>query len=757
MRTDSTEQDDEAPQTPMKRETPAVVLGLYLLVIVAATWPFAMTFGSKIPSTGDPLQHLWVMRWYKQCLVEGKSPLICPELQYPAGASLGNFSPLHLQSLVYLIVSPIVQHDAARYNLVWLTGLLLTGMGTFALARYVLRDDGAATLAGLLAMLSGPVMVHSHAHVELVYVGGFPIFLLTWMRFIDRPGLGRMIGAAAGFVFLGMCAAYFLVFALFPAGLYLVWKASRQPKAEVRPWLLTRIPWLVGFVVASLPVILCLFAGQFWNAISGQASLRPRAEFDRYGAPWWAYFVPVPGQVLQGFFPFDVYGVTQTPGEGVAYLGIVTIGLLARAWVGGVRFRDSGFWWLTTSILVVLSLGSSLNYGIHRIGLPAGWLRDWEWFVPFRLIRVPARFKLFVPVCTGIIAGAAWMRWRRRWSGPVSRRIAFGVVLLVAVADLAHIPYNAEPVPDLPKGYAWIRDKDPEAAWVDVPHMNSGNAHALNSVYTYWQALHGGRTTAGYSGHQNKSQDDLVSWNSPFADTRLIEANFPGPSGTEHFDLVRNADFRDYTWLYLMKHDLRFVILHRWANADGSAGYQLDRVAELLSESLCFDDGELAVFDRDRMSPPRAPVVLGSDNWGGYYLLPRDGFVRLASRSSAVELYNPQPIRPLVFAFEAKALGDPKKVTLTDGKSDLWTWDVAPGDYGLYVSPPFLVQEHRAQLRIESDDDVPASRVRKRFEGERLAASMVVRAICLRWEEPGDRLPTGVLATDPGAEPGRAR
>ena len=94
----------------------------------------------------------------------------------------------------------------------------------------------------------------------------------------------------------------------------------------------------------------------------------------------------------------------------------------------------------------------------------------------------------------------------------------------------------------------------------------------------------GGRTTAGYSGHQNRPFDDLLSWNSPFADTRMLEASFPAPAGVEHFDLVRHADFRDYAWLYLTRHRLRFAVLHRWAGGDsgfgwsaGTDGYGVDR------------------------------------------------------------------------------------------------------------------------------------------------------------------------------------
>ena len=57
------------------------------------------------------------MRWYKACLLEGRSPLFCSELQYPVGVPLGNFSPLHVQSVLYLAFSSVIANDCLCYNL----------------------------------------------------------------------------------------------------------------------------------------------------------------------------------------------------------------------------------------------------------------------------------------------------------------------------------------------------------------------------------------------------------------------------------------------------------------------------------------------------------------------------------------------------------------------------------------------------------------------------------------------------------------
>ena len=214
----------------------AVTTAFYLVCLAIATWPRVLSFRSCLPERFDSLQHLWIMRWYKTCLLEGRPVFVCPEIQHPIGAPLGNFSSLHLQALLYLPLSLATANDALCYNLIWLFGLLTTGLGTYVLIWYVLRDRACAAFGGMLAMLNTPLLMHAHAHLELIYVGGFPLFLVAWMRFVDRPGRARLVLAALGYLVLAMSAAYFLVFAIFPAALYVVWQALRGGWRSAWPW-----------------------------------------------------------------------------------------------------------------------------------------------------------------------------------------------------------------------------------------------------------------------------------------------------------------------------------------------------------------------------------------------------------------------------------------------------------------------------------------------------------------------------------------
>ena len=104
--------DPGEPSTPRLGWKAVAIAGvLYAICASLATWPRILWFQTALPTLGDPLQHLWIMRWYKTCLLEWRSVVICSEIQYPIGAPLGCFSPLHFQSLLYIPLSFAIKND----------------------------------------------------------------------------------------------------------------------------------------------------------------------------------------------------------------------------------------------------------------------------------------------------------------------------------------------------------------------------------------------------------------------------------------------------------------------------------------------------------------------------------------------------------------------------------------------------------------------------------------------------------------------
>jgi hypothetical protein len=712
----------------------ALGLVLYVLAVAIATYPVVLTFGSALPggSPIDSLQHLWLMRWYKSCLLAGRLPLICPDVQYPVGAPLGLYSPTNYQSLLYVLLSILIDNDILCFNIIWLQAFLLTGMGTFLLIWYVLRDRVCATVGGLLALLSAPMLMHAGGHLELIHVGWFPIFLIAWLRFVDRPSRGRLLAAAGLYVLVAMSSPYFSLFAVFPAILYVLGQLASACRRRDWVWCQARGPWLLAFAGlagASLPLI---FSGQIWAMLHGLDVSTTRSEFERYGAPLWTYWTPTGAHLFCQMLPADLYRVAHLSGESISYLGIVTLAFVSYAAVYGVRFPRSRYWWAAFALLVVLSLGASWHFGgMYKVGLPSAWLR--RYVFAFRVIRVPARFNLFAAVIAALLAAAGLRDFlaslRHRW---VRGLVTAGLVA-VAVFDLAVIPYGRSPIPPLPAGYAFLKQRDPGAALLEVPQLGSGGCSYLNAVCGYWQSIHHLKTTAAYTARANTAFEHLMLYNSPFLINRLLDRNYLTDPDSVACDLLSGINFLDYTWLYMTHHKLDYLVLHQNRSMLPEAPeVRLDRLKALLSGAKIFEDEQMVIYDRKRLRPPTRPILLCTEGWrqrGSW----RGRFNCVVGKTAKVAVYDPRSDQDLVLGLEAEAFRSARSVrVLADGR-EIARWNILPDSLRIYATGPFRLPGGLHELIIESDGEERPIHSREEAEkGNRRPYSLRAAGIVLK-------------------------
>jgi len=690
-------------------KTLAWIVALHAVALAIATYPTVFQLKTTVPEKYDTPQHLWIMLWYKTCLLEGQLPWFCPQIQYPLGAPLGNFTPLHIQSLLYMPLSFMFRNDVFCYNIVWLCGFMMTGLGTSLLCWHVLRDRTCAAFGGLLGMLSGPMMIHSIGHTELIYIGGFPIFLVAWMRFVDRPSLGRATLAAACYVLVAMSAAYYLVFAVFPAALYVGWAACRAGTRGVLPWIKARMPWFIGWSVIVLPFLVVLFSSQVWAIAHGNSISRSRDEFNLYGSPLWTYVLPTPFHALgvliskfmiwktgTDFSTFRMIGFGAA--ERSAYLGVVTVGLLAYALAVRARGRNVAYLWAAFVLIVVLSMGSSQTFFGYEVSLPAGWL--WRIFPPMRLTRVPARFCLFAAVVSAVLASVGLKHLLARLPGPFWRSTVLSLLTIVAVADLSRFSFPRDTLVSLPPCYEFIRKTDPNATILEAPFMGSGGS-ALNAACTYWQTKHRLTTSAGYSGQPNVALDILIGGTSPLSGEYLAKPGFLENPGAVEFDLNGKVDFVDYLWLYLTVHKFDFIVLHQWEGSVPERPVRLDRVKALLKDAKVYEDAMTIVYARSKLKTPTKPVQLILDGWQGRTIWGEHLYASLLPKSR-VALYSPNPNQAVSFTLTTSAVQRSRSVRLINGEEELARWTVETGRYQLCSSPPFRLPEGIHELTFES-------------------------------------------------------
>ncbi len=710
------------------------VIASYVGLLAAATFPVVLTLGTKLAGQiTDPLMHLWLIRWARTCLVEGRSPFFCPDVHYPVGVPLGFYPTMHLPTVLYLILGQFTASDTVRINLIWATGIVGTGVAAFLMAWWAVRHRGAAWLAGLSVMLSGPMLLHAHGHTELILLGSFPAFLVAWIGFVDRPSPGRLVASVALLLLMTMSAPYFLILGVFPAAWYAAWSWVRAGSGARRAWLVGRIGWLVGFAAATLPGLAVLFSSHLWAAFHGYHVTRPKHDFFGFRAPPWGYLVPTPENALGKALVGVGYGVDAFGGKVVetsSYLGVVSLALLIYAAARRVRFPRAGYWWSALAMLVVLSLGGRATIAGHGVMLPTGWL--WSGFPPFRLIRVPSRFNLFAVVAAAVPVAAGLRDLLGRLPGPAWRGVTLAGLTAVLVADLAMVPFPTEAIPPLPGYYRDLARRTPRPAILDAPSFVAAEIPPSTALWGYWQSLHGGTTTATYTSHPNDVFDALVVEPSPWSGRRLADPDYLRDPTIETFGAARGVALLDYAWLFLTVHRLDYVVLHQGPTYEHRFGPGEARLKALLERSKLSEDGDAAIYDRAKLPPPTRPTWLCAEGWRRG-LLPTGPWKYGVFPKARVVLYLPGEGRDLTLSLvDASAFLRPRVVRIVAGGAELARWTVETGAPRTLTTPPFRLPAGSHDLTILSDGDDPPVRYVDRLDASKTPYSFRLDGVEVR-------------------------
>ncbi len=711
-----------------------LVAASYAAALAVATLPAFLTFtGRVIGHIGDPLMYFFLMRWSKASLLNGQSPFFHDGMHYPFGVPLGFFPPLHFQSLVYLLLSPFQVTDVLAYNIIWTIGVVGTGLSAFALAHWVCRDARASWLAGLAAMLSGPMMMHMYGHLDLIQLWGVPLFLIAWIRYIDNPTRGTLAAAVATFLVVTACAPYYMIFVLFPAAWYVLWTTRQRPEADRWTWLRGRLGRVIVFGGASLPGVALLLAPQIWSALHGYGVSRPRQQFVWFSSPAWSYVIPSPLHSIGKVAGEPMYrwtGYDSRQFESSSYLGLVVLGLLAYAALRRLRFPRASYWWTVLALMAVLSLGAELRAYNLRMTLPADWV--WNLFPPFHLIRVPSRFNLFVAVCAAVPVAVALADLLQRVKSR-NATLALGSILAVlVVVDSMNAPFPTSELPPQPSYYGRIRElaRNDRPALLEAPLFDGSETPIQYALQGYWQMLHGMKTTGGYSSHVNVALDAGFVHPSPFWCRNLAaDGAFDRPDETK-VGVVANASIRDLAWLQLRHFHVDFLVVHHTAEDASGLPIPFDRLQSLFKPALLFETPEVAVYDPGKLPPPTRAVVLPTEGWRTKHFHGKERAYGLL-RVGKLVAYSPPGAGPITLQLAARSLIRPRNVQIRVGDRVLARWSIAHEKTELYESPPIQLSSDFHNLTIESDSDDVPRRGAESIDHDKSPYSLIVESIAI--------------------------
>ncbi len=465
------------------------------------------------------------------------------------------------------------------YNLVIMLGYVTSGLGMWLLGHFLTRSRIVSTVAAVVFAYSGFTQVKSEGHISGVFLGYFPLLVLTLLWMWKRPSMRRALVVSVVWSAVSYVDGYYLPFALvLVAGAVLAHgiahlvvgrRASFPAVGRMLRW--TALAGLFALVLlAPLAVALLSNRGEI-----GDQRTRTSAEAATYAARPLEYLVPpaynpVFDDWSAPWRAENLHGSNSI--ESTIYLGWGTLILAATAVVVvavRARRREPGAEMspLGSATVVLVGIGltafvTSLSPEFQFFGLPlpmpAGMIR-----LIFPEMRVFSR--LFVVVHTAAVALAAiglaqaLTRLRRL---AVQRVLAAALACVLLTESLA---YPADSIPvwsysQAPRAYVYLHSQ-PDVRMVARYPLETADDNPDKTVFTFQPVMNKVFVNPIYDSPRSDDPSDiargLASLGDPQtvpalralgADTVLVERQILGqiePSELEALGLTLRASF-DY-------------------------------------------------------------------------------------------------------------------------------------------------------------------------------------------------------------------
>jgi O-antigen/teichoic acid export membrane protein len=433
-----------------------VVLGAGTALVCALFLPLVVHLDSMVVGRGDDAAGAIASFWWMQH--EGGYHIFGSVHHTLTGAPFGwdEGNGSRIQSLVpyypaYLLTKAV--GPIAAYNLVLLSGYVLSGAAMYMLARFLGCSRLVAAWAGVVYVLFPWHLVRT-PHGSLVHLEFLPLLALTLVAAARRPSLLRFSLVGLVTLVCWLTAGYFGAMALVTAAAFAVTLFLSLPARRAA----VAAAGTVGSALAAT-----LFVA-FLSIISGfgrGAGLeRAVGDLSIYGLRPLELVVPVAGNLvarhrLDSFLGARLHG--SNPTETSNYLGWLTI-VLALGWIlvawkrravlaQRVRFASAG---LVAVLVAALLFAMPSPVGVlgHLVPTPSRLV--WE-VVP--AIRVPSRWTALAMTALVPLAALGLQALSERIAG---RRQAFAALLvalalLVSFLELSVSPtkphYRTQPLP----------------------------------------------------------------------------------------------------------------------------------------------------------------------------------------------------------------------------------------------------------------------------------------------------------------------
>ena len=426
-----------------ERRELAVVLIVAASLTALLTYPIAFKLGSVgRADQSDGQFAIWVVSWVARTLVADPLHLFDANIFHPHRGTLAYSEANIGAGLTAVPVYWLTKNPFAAHNSAVLFSFLLTAVGTYYLARYLVSDRRAAAVSAICFAFCPHVFGHL-AQVQALMTLWIPFAMLAFHRLTDRPTPGR--GAALGLAMAAQAlwSAYYGVFVVVMVGLAVVVVAwNRGLWTDRRYW--------SGLGIAALVAIGIVAPFYIPYATLRDLGFERRLEDASYVANWSSYLTSSASAHSWVLKYIPRWTEVNFPGVVATILGMAGMFVARSA-------RERELVWIYGGITLLAFWAS--------FGPSAGLYAVLYKTVPlFAWLRVPSRFGLIVTFGLAVLAGLAI----RRLLASSRHATLVGVAIAAAAAAELRVPLRLPSAPAVHPVYEMLAAQ-PRGPVIEMP------------------------------------------------------------------------------------------------------------------------------------------------------------------------------------------------------------------------------------------------------------------------------------------------
>jgi hypothetical protein len=480
----------------------ALTLALFGALTCAMTFPQALHLRDTVHDDGDPLLNAWALAWVAHQLPRAPAHLFDANIFYPERRTLAYSETLLLPAVLAAPLAWMGAGPILVYNLVFLSGFAISGVGMALLVRSLTGSGTAGIVSGIIFAFL-PYRIDHFAHMQLQQTQCLPFAMWAFHRLLrtGRVRDGVLFGAFVAGQILSCMYYGLLLIPFFAVVCGASWIAEPQKR---------KIGELLPLAVAAL-VIVAVTApvGKAYLGAHKVVGERPRDEIEQNGSARPSDYLGAPDESIVYASLLKNFG----RGERRLFPGFIAIALALVGTLGSLRTRGTSGTRGTVIVAYLLGLVVAFDISLGFNGITFRLL--YEHLLPFRGLRIPARNGLVVGFSLAVLAGFGAARVRdRRWLTLVA------ALMLVEYASW-HIPMVKMPL-DAPLAYADVlRDNgdNPTTAIFEFPVSAQDDP-----TYMYYSTFHWQHLVNGYSGFFPPSYIFLVNAVQNLPDNQSLHA-----------------------------------------------------------------------------------------------------------------------------------------------------------------------------------------------------------------------------------------